>query len=187
MRALILHSVCRRNRVFVPGVVSAGKPNDYINMFLEEMKQWLRSQLTLDSVSAEELKARISYITKLKNDRYYWCFPPESVTDAKIHDVIDFVHEKISDAYELTTREERNKSLQALFKDLNDHTINAFEFGKNFLAYLLYISKVAGADLTSSKDFKGKTYQSGRLHLLLVKVTDPVLKLYSQVRHDLSA
>lgn len=173
-------SVRRRNRVFVPGVVSAGKPNDYINMFLEEMKQWLRSQLSLDVVSSEELQKRLTYITKLKNDRYYWCFPTEPVTEAKIHDIIDFVHEKIGDAYELTTREERNKSMQALFKDLNDHTVNGFEFGKNYLAYLLYISKVAGADLVTSKEFKGKSFQAGKLHLLLVKATDPVLKLYSQ-------
>lgn len=63
--------LCRR-RVWVPKVSSPGRPNDYINMFLEEMKGWLRSQLTLDNVSAEELERRHVYITKLKHDNYYW-------------------------------------------------------------------------------------------------------------------
>ena len=49
---------------------------------------------------------------------------------------------------EVVQREEKNKSLQQLFKDLNDNTTNAFEFGKNFLAYLLTTTKKAGADLT---------------------------------------
>ena len=56
----------------MPGVSSAGRPNDYINMFLEEMKSWLRNQLTLDNVCAEELERRHVYITKLKHDNYYW-------------------------------------------------------------------------------------------------------------------
>ena len=52
------------------------------------------------------------------------------------------------DALEVVKREERNKSLQQLFKELNDNTTNAFEFGKSFLAYLLTTTKKAGADLT---------------------------------------
>ena len=55
---------------------------------------------------------------------------------------------QVKDAVEVVEREEKNKSLQQLFKELNDHTTNAFEFGKNFLAYLLMTSKKAGADLT---------------------------------------
>lgn len=51
---------------------SPGHPNDYINMFLEETKTWMRSQMTLDSVHAEELARRDAYYTKLKNDNYFW-------------------------------------------------------------------------------------------------------------------
>lgn len=62
-----------RARVWVPGVSSPGHPNDYINMFLEESKQWMRSQMTLDAVHAEELARRDNFYTKLKNDNYFWC------------------------------------------------------------------------------------------------------------------
>lgn len=62
----------RRKRLWVPKVSSPGRPNDYINMFLEEMKSWLKNQMTLDNLSAEELKRRNTYIAKLKHDNYYW-------------------------------------------------------------------------------------------------------------------
>jgi hypothetical protein len=68
-----------RRRPWVPGVSSPGKPNDYINMFLEEIKIWLRQQLTLDNVSAEELSKREKYFSKLKNDNYYWYVYPLSI------------------------------------------------------------------------------------------------------------
>ncbi len=61
-----------RKRFYLPGLLSAGKPNDYINMFLEEMKSWLRTQLTLDVVNLEELRKRSTFIKKLKHDKYYW-------------------------------------------------------------------------------------------------------------------
>ncbi len=61
-----------RRRPWIPGVSSPGKPNDYINMFLEETKIWLRNQMTLDVISAEELGKREKYYSKLKNDNYYW-------------------------------------------------------------------------------------------------------------------
>lgn len=35
------------------------------------------------------------YITKLKHDNYYWCFPLEGQKEYAIHDVIDFVHNKV--------------------------------------------------------------------------------------------
>jgi hypothetical protein len=38
-------------------------------------------------------------------------------------------------------QEEKSKSLQQLFKELNNHTANSFEYGKTFLAYLLTTSK----------------------------------------------
>lgn len=85
---------------------------------------------------------------------------------------------QVLDALEVVQREEKNKSLQTLFKDLNDHTTNAFEYGKNFLAYLLTATKKAGADLTSSNRFDGDTYETGRLHRLLERNTDPVMKMY---------
>jgi hypothetical protein len=56
----------------VPGVISPGRPNDYINMFLEESKTWMRDQMTLDAVHAEELARRDNFYTKLKNDNYFW-------------------------------------------------------------------------------------------------------------------
>lgn len=41
-------------------------------MFLEETKTWLKTQLTLDNVHADELAKRELFYTKLKNDDYYW-------------------------------------------------------------------------------------------------------------------
>ena len=92
---IIEYQTQRRKRRWIPGVQSHGKPNDYINMFLEEMKTWLRSQLTLNSVCAEELVRREQYITKIKHDNYYWCFPVEKNQDYNIHDTVAFVHEKV--------------------------------------------------------------------------------------------
>jgi hypothetical protein len=62
----------RRQRTWVPGVSSPGKPNDYINMFLEETKQWMRTQMTLDAIESDELRRRDLFYTKLKNDNYFW-------------------------------------------------------------------------------------------------------------------
>lgn len=131
----------------------------------------------LDNVSAEELQRRVTYITKLKHDRYYWCFP-EEIQEFKIQQVIDFLHDKINEVLEIVSREEKNKSLQALFKELNDHTTNAFEFGKNYLGYLLSASKKVGADLLHSKKFKGDSYETGYLHHILVDNTEAVMKMY---------
>lgn len=89
------YQVQRRKRAWIPGVQSPGRPNDYINLFLEEMKTWLRSQMTLNVVVAEELTRREVYLAKLKHDNYYWCFPIEKSRDYAIHDVIDFVHNKV--------------------------------------------------------------------------------------------
>ena len=68
------------------------------------------------------------------------CFPPEKEARS-IHRVIDFIHSKVKNALELISREEKNKSLQSFFKELNDHSTNAFEFGKQFLAFLLHSGK----------------------------------------------
>jgi hypothetical protein len=92
--------------------------------------------------------------------------------------VIDFIQQRIENALEITLREEKNKSLQQMLSELNDNTINSFEFGKNFLAYLLSYSKVVGADLVTSKKFNGSSIECGKLHRLLIKGTDPVMKLY---------
>lgn len=184
--AIVEYQIQRKNRLWVPGVSSAGRPNDYINMFLEEMKCWMKTQMTLDSVAADELRKRHVYIMKLKNDKYFWCFPPEHVNDAKIHSVIDLVHSRVMDALEVTEREEANKSMAHLFKDLNDHSTNAFEFGKSFLAYLLYVTKPAPHDLVSSitngpaNGARGKTVEAGRLHRIVEKATAPVMRMYVQ-------
>lgn len=169
----------RRRRLWVPGLSSPGKPNDYVNMFLEEMKTWLRTQMNLDTVAAEELKRREEYISKIKHDQYYWCFPEEnSFAPYTIHTVIDFVHNSVLDALEITTREEKNKSLQQMFKELNSHTNNSFEFGKSFMAYILACSIKAGVDLVSSEKFDGQTFEKGSLHHALLGVTNSVMKSY---------
>lgn len=105
------------------------------------------------------------------------CFPNE-IGENKIHTVIDFVHERVADALEVVQREEKNKSLQVLFMELNDHTLNGFEFGKAFLAYMLYHSKPGGANLVHTKHFDGSSYESGKLHRLLDKATVSVMKAY---------
>ena len=176
--AIVEYQVQRKSRLWVPGVSSPGRPNDYINMFLDEMKCWMRSQMTLDQVAADELRKRYVYITKLKNDKYFWCFPPEQVNDAKIHSCIDLVHSRVADALYVTEREEANKSMAQLFKDLNDNSTNAFEFGKSFLAHLLFVSKPAPHDLVCS--MKGRTVEAGRLHRILDKATAPMMRLYVQ-------
>ena len=105
------------------------------------------------------------------------CFPNE-IGDHKIHKVIDFVHERVTDALEVMRREEKNKSLQTLFMELNDHTLNGFEFGKSFLAYVLCTSKAGGANLLHCKMFDGSSFERGKLHRLLERATCSVMKLY---------
>lgn len=85
----------------------------------------------------------------------------------------------MENALDMVERENKNKSLQQMFMEMNDHTVNSIEFGKNFLAYLLCISKVAGADLVTSKDFNGKNMEMGKLHRILLKATDTVMSLYA--------
>jgi hypothetical protein len=41
-------------------------------MFLEETKQWMRTQMTLDAIESDELRRRDLFYTKLKNDNYFW-------------------------------------------------------------------------------------------------------------------
>jgi hypothetical protein len=109
----------------------------------------------------------------------WWCrcFPNE-LGEYKIHSVIDFVHERVSNALEVVQREEKNKSLQTLFMELNDHTLNGFEFGKSFLAYVLYHSKAGGSNLVHSKVFDGSSFERGKLYRLLDKATSSVMKMY---------
>jgi hypothetical protein len=94
--------------------------------------------------------------------------------------VVAFVHDKVKNALEVVSREEKNKSLQSLFKELNDHTTNAFEFGKTFLAYLLYPDKQAGTNLTTNLKLDGKTFETGKLHRILEQSTEVVFKTYVQ-------
>lgn len=101
----------------------------------------------------------MSSIQSIDNNR---CFPPEGgENSSSIHRVIDFVHAKVRNALELISREEKNKSLQMFFKELNNHTTNAFEFGKQFLAYVMYPSKSITGNLLSSQVFDGRTYETG--------------------------
>jgi hypothetical protein len=175
-------------------------------MFLDELKTWLRSHLTLDVVRADELQRRTMYLHKCKHDAFYWCFPPESSSSSSsssaanknaqsragagggstgggsgtsIHSVVDFIHAKIKDALETITREEKNKSLQLMFKELNDHTMNTFEYGKNFLAFLVANSQKVGADyLSSSSALDGSSIEKGKLHYMLLSVSEPIFTSY---------
>jgi hypothetical protein len=164
---IIEYQVQRKSRTWVPNVQHHGRPNDYINLFLEELKVWLRMHLTKDEVSLEETRRRSTYLTKLKNDNYHWCFPTEKGKDYSLHRTIDFAHERVDDCRSILEREEKNKSMQRLFKELNDHGTNTLEFGKNFLAFLLFANKKAGADLPSKVRFQGKSIESGKLLRLL--------------------
>jgi hypothetical protein len=51
--------------------------------------------MTLESIEGVELQRRVDYITKIKNDNYHWCFPPELNATHTIHDTIDFLHKKV--------------------------------------------------------------------------------------------
>jgi len=42
------YRIRRKKRRWIPGVQTHGRINDYINLFLEEMKTWMRTQMTLD-------------------------------------------------------------------------------------------------------------------------------------------
>jgi len=95
---------------------------------LKNMLQSLSIDLTM------QFNIKFNYFVLLTFTR---CFPPEKEARS-IHRVIDFVHSKVKNALELISREEKNKSLQSFFKELNDHSTNAFEFGKQFLAFLLH-------------------------------------------------
>lgn len=126
------------------------------------------------------------YISKLKHDSYFWCFPQEGGAYT-IHEAVDFVHNRVLDALEVVQREERNKSLQTLFKEVNDHTTNAFEFGKNFLAYLLTTTKKAGADLTTSSKYDGEVRLCCcNLHPSRIHMTSPPPSIMQNV-HDVLA
>lgn len=162
--AIIDYQVKRLTNTYIPGISPGkGKPNDYINLFLDEIKTWLRTQLNQDIVYAEELERRNNYLRQIKNDNYYWCFPVET----KIHNLIDFIHDKVLNALEIVKIEEKNKSLQLLFKELNDNVTNSFEFGKNFMAYLISTSLKLGADLSDWVVLDGETLETGALHRLL--------------------
>lgn len=146
-------------------------------MFLEEMKTWCRQQFNLDTLHGEELQRRNLYLSKIKHDNFYWCFPIES-GEHSIQTVINYVHGSVQDALETVTREEKNKSLQTMFKELNDHTNNTFEYGKNFMAYLVAGSKKMGVDVMSSPAFDGESFERGRLNRMLLQATDSVMKSY---------
>lgn len=73
-----------------------------------------------------------------------------------------------------------NKSLQLLFKELNDHTTNFFEFSKIFLAYLLSPSKKMGDNIMTSSGYDGNSIETGKLHYLLTRVTSIVFETYQK-------
>lgn len=65
MGRIIEYQIQRRERTYIPGIQSHGRANDYKNMFLEELKDWLQGYLTLDAVRADELRRRSQYLSKV--------------------------------------------------------------------------------------------------------------------------
>jgi hypothetical protein len=111
---IIEYQVQRRDRNYIPGIMeNNGRANDYRNMFLEELKEWILSYFTLENVKAEELRRRSNYLSKVKMDNFHWCFSNENQRygEYNIHDVVDFVHDKIKDALNILEREEKNRSM----------------------------------------------------------------------------
>jgi hypothetical protein len=113
MGRIIEYQIQRRDRTYVPGLQCHGRANDYRNMFLQELKEWILSYFTLENVKAEELKRRSNYLAKVKMDNFHWCFPNEGsyYGEHNFHDVVDFVHDKIKDALSILEREEKNRSM----------------------------------------------------------------------------
>ena len=88
----------RKNRLYIPMVSSPGYANDYINMFLDETKQWIKTKMTSVGLAYEELCKRQEFYENLKNDRYIWCFPDEvnANYNSTIREVIDIIHENLN-------------------------------------------------------------------------------------------
>ena len=98
--------------------------------------------------------------------------------DYKIHDMIGYVHEMIRDALSIVQTEESNQSLHGHFKQMNDHALNAFNYGRSFMTYLLFANPKAGADLlSSSKALDQNSYETGKLLSLLNGATTSVMRL----------
>lgn len=178
----------RNSRVWVPGVISQkSRPNDYINLFLHHLKMWVNEYLTAEVIDREELESFSWMLRIIKNDRYHWCFPnddfavymhgnsftarllqgktPSVNRSGTLHDVINTVDDKVTDALAILNREADNKSLHELFKELNAQSINLLGFGKHFIIYLMFTDTRATADLPNRvlKGWKGQTFSQGKL------------------------
>mmetsp|Transcript_31326 Transcript_31326/g.40294 ORF Transcript_31326/g.40294 Transcript_31326/m.40294 type:complete len:261 (-) Transcript_31326:1591-2373(-) len=145
---MIEYQIQRRNRTYIPGVQAHGRANDYRNMFLEEIKEWIKTYFTLENVKAEELNRRSNYLSKVKMDDFHWCFPNESARfgEHNFHDVVDYVHDKIKEVLGILEREEKNRSMVDLLKVYpatftHTHSLSLLGIVQNFLKkYCLKIS-----------------------------------------------
>lgn len=174
----------RQGRTYVIGLHQRPEPNDYVNMFFEELKLWALEHLTRQEVAVDELQKRATYLSKVKQDRYHWVFPNETdLYEHKLHDVIDFVHERVLEVLQIVRTEQRNQSMYSLMKRMNDHTLNCFNYGRAFLTFLLFADKQAGADLlAASRELDQSTYARGKLAGLLSATSASVLRIADETQ-----
>jgi len=174
VEAVTEYQLERKNRLYIPMVSSPGHANDYINMFLDETKQWIITKMTSVGLAYEELCKRQEFYENLKNDRYIWCFPDEvnANYNSTIREVIEIIHERIKDVNEAMFRKESNKSLSNELDKLSRLTKNSFEFGKKFLACLLMRSKKFTGNFDGN--VRDTSYEAGKLHKLLDYVTNRI-------------
>jgi stress-induced morphogen len=137
--------------------------NDYVNMFLSEMKEWLWQNLTRKDVSVKEVRQRCSYIKNLKSGDYHWCFPNENDGCVrKIHEVIRRVEQEILTALDDLEYEDKDlgEAMAKMFDEVIDSCSNTLAVGKRFLAYLLFTKGKAPDDLINNL---GSSIESGSL------------------------
>ena len=174
VEAVTEYQLERKNRLYIPMVSSPGHANDYINMFLDETKQWILAKMISVGLGYEELCKRHDFYENLKNDRYIWCFPDEVKVNTNynstIREVIEIVYERVKDVKEAMFRKESNKSLSNELDKLTCLTKNSFEFGKKFLACLLMRSKRFTGNFDGN--VRDTSYEAGKLHKLLDYVTN---------------
>jgi hypothetical protein len=158
----------RQARRLVVGVQAPGLPNDFINLFLSELKEWCAAEaVDRPDLHADEVARRLAFLNKVMLDRLHWCLPNEAHTYRhRLHDVLEFARTTFVDLLAKARLEERNRSLHDQLKALNAAGANAFHAGRGCLAMLCYAGEgaKAGADLlTDPRRLDGTTVAKGRL------------------------
>ena len=62
----------RQARMVVPGVHGPGLPNDHINLFLSELKEWAQTEITRSEIQIDEIARRLNFLNKIMMDRFHW-------------------------------------------------------------------------------------------------------------------